>query len=322
MLKLRQILLKISKGVIVGLVIVLGTGTLVTAAPGNPASITIGDVAVFRDLLESGDQLWYMRYDVNYATVPTENAENTYLMAIYDTDGTTLLFTRPLNYYQHNIISIYLDATESLVWEGAYVVRVMGNPGVFDPLLEGVNMRSRTLGAGDYREFTDLGGYLLNQAQILEDDLELILLTSGGLLNTTGATLFLAAIPGLNNILPGIFQVTTSYPGVTKVDWNHTYEEELLDRRGEALNMTFNDLSDWLGTSPDWIATGWAGFLSISVGAMVFASTKKPDWAVLFAGVAIPMFVFMGVVNLNLYIIIFFVVLIIFGILFLMGRFA
>jgi len=308
------------KGFLLGILYFILVPVVVLAAPGNPASITIGDVAVFRNVLSTGDQLWFMRYDANYASVPSEDPEDTYLMAIYGTDGTTLLFTQPVHYYQHNIISIYLSPTQALTWEGAYVVRIMGNPAVFDPLVEGLNMRSRTLGAGDYYEQTVLGGYMITQAGILEDDWSITLLTSGDLLNTTGATYFNKAVPGLSSMAPDIYQVTTEYPTVTKYDWNHTYEEELLARRGESLNETFSGLGDFLGTSNQWMATGSAGFLCILVGGGVFAATKKPDWAMIFAAITTPFCVWIGVVTLNVWWIIGFIILLVFGIAFLMGK--
>jgi len=313
---------RLVRGSLLGALSILLVCTPVLGAPGNPNSITIGDAYVFRNLVAVGDQLWFMRYDVSYATIPSELPEDTYLMAIYDLDGFTLLHTRPLNYYQHNIISIYLPAVDALTWSGAYVVRIMGNPGVFDPLIEGVNMRSRTLGAGDYREFVDLGGIMLTQAEILQTDWGFNLLSIGGRLNVTGAIYFDEAVPGLYSIVPEIYEITTSYPGVTKTDWNHTYEEELLVRRGPVLNSSFIDIGAWLGTSREWIATGWAGMLAVMVGGGVFATTKRPDWSILFAGLTIPVAVYVGIVNLNLWVVLMFVVLIAFGILFLMGRFA
>ena len=313
---------KLVRGVVLGLLGVILMVTPVGAAPGNPASITIGDVAVFRNLLETGDQLWFMRYDVSYATVPTERAEDTYLMAIYAPDGTTLLFTRPINYYQHNIISIYLTPAQALTWNGAYVVRIMGNPAVFGVLIEGINMRSRTLGAGDYREVTDLGTYMLQQAAILQASGWPVVLTADGVLNVTGATYFNKAIPGLSNVVPEIYMTTTEYPVVVKGNWTHSYEEDLLAKRGTSLNQTFTELGNWLGTSNNWMALGTAGFLAVMVGGGVFAATKKPDWAMIFAALTIPACVAIGVVTLSVWWIITFVILILFGVLFLMGRFA
>ena len=313
---------RLVRGVLLGVFSTLLVCVPIFGAPGNPASTTIGDVYVFRSLVDTGDQLWFMRYDVSYTTIPSELPEDTYLMAIYAVDGVTLLFTQPVHYYQHNIISIYLTATQALTWNGAYVVRIMGNPGVFDPLIEGVNMRSRTLGAGDYYELVDLAGIMVQQAQILQTDWGITLLNPTGTLNVTGATYFDEAVPGLRNIVPEIYQVTTSYPSVTKTDWNHTYEEELLAKRGPSLNSSFINISTWLGTTPDWIATGWAGMLAIMVGGGVFSTTKRPDWSILFAGLAIPALVYVGIVSLNLYVAILFVILIGFGIFMIMGRFA
>ena len=318
MLQLKKLL----RGILVGVLGFFLVCSPVLAAPANPNTITIGDVFVFRNLVETGDQLWFMRYAVSYATIPSTPASDNFLMAIYDPDGVTLRYTHSLNYYQQNIISIYLTAAQALTWNGAYVVRVMGNPAVFDPLVEGLNMRSRTLGAGDYHELTDLGTYMLQQAQILQTTWGITLLSAAGKLNTTGATYFNKAVPGLNNIVPEIYAVTTEYPTVTEGNWTHTYEEDLLARRGLGLNQTFTELGSWLGTSNNWIALGFGGFLAVMVGGGVFAATKKPDWALIFAGLTIPACVVVGIIPLSIWWIVAFIILVFFGVLFLMGRFA
>ena len=135
-------------------------------AVADPDDIGIGDVYVFDNVLETNDILVYVRCDVNYGTEPGEDAEDTFQMAIYDTDGTTLMdgCVRALNYYQHNIISIYLDADDNVLTVGeAYRVRIMGNPGLFD-LEENVNMDTWTLSTGDYRDVGLFAGIVVAQA--------------------------------------------------------------------------------------------------------------------------------------------------------------
>jgi hypothetical protein len=151
-------------------------------AIGSPTSVSIGDVFVFRDVLTTGDQLYFVRYDVSYAGNQTEDAEDTWQVALYDSSG-GLVATRPLNYYQHNIISIYLTSTQALAWEGAHSIKIMGMPSVFSPLIEGTNMRTRVFAPGDYYEKASLGGVMVMQAGVLEADWGITLLTSGDKLN-------------------------------------------------------------------------------------------------------------------------------------------
>ncbi|KKN03509.1 hypothetical protein LCGC14_1107010 [marine sediment metagenome] len=307
-------------GILLASLLLVGIGLPVFAAIGNPVYIRVENAAVFRDLLETGDQLFWLRYDVSYATNPSESPSDTYLMAIYDTDGATLLFTRAINYYQHNIISIYLDAGEAVAWEGLYFIRIMGNPGIFDPLIEDVNMDTRVLGEGDYYPFADMAAYLLSEAEMLEADWDITILTAGKKLNSTGAVFFEEAIPGLSNMIPSFFQVSTVYLSTNRTDWNHTYEQELQDKGGEGWNRTINSWADWLGTSSDWMSLGFGSFLGVMGGAAVFAATKQTGWALLFTGMIVGGLTWVGVIAFSVYALLVVMVCMLFGILFLMGR--
>src|SRR3990170_93592 len=82
----------------------------VFATVGDPDSITIPmtgahmPVRVFQNLWATGDQLYVMEYDVYYTPDnPDESPAETFLMAIYN--GSSLVATRPLNNYGHNVTS-------------------------------------------------------------------------------------------------------------------------------------------------------------------------------------------------------------------------
>ena len=178
---------------------------LVVAVPvfaiSNPDSIAIQSVKVFQNIFEDGDFLVFVRYDVNYSADPDEPADETFLVNLYDTDGTTLLYQRPLNYYDLNIVSIYLTPAQAsgLTWEGAHVIKVMGNPSVFGGLTEGINLVSRTLESSANYVSGDmdasrgyLGIFCINTARVLQaDDDWPTLLTSNDKLNTQGAITFI-----------------------------------------------------------------------------------------------------------------------------------
>jgi len=285
---------KVWVGLVVGVLLLFGAVSPAYAI-SNPDSIDIGDVYVFRNVLETGDMLFFVRYDVSYSSQPSEDAEDMFQMVVYDTDGATPLVMRPLNYYQHNIISIYLSAANNtLTWGSAYYVRVTGNPGVFDPLVEGTNMRTRVLASGDYASTEDLGGVMITQAELLEADWDITLLTSGDRLNTVGSAYFREAVPGLSSMAPEIFEVTTTYFNFTR---SH-FTEEGLNRTREnlpvSLNSAITGLNQMFGvTNANWGGFGWTLLLGMVVGGAVYAATQRPDVSVL-GGV-------MGVMGLSAY---------------------
>lgn len=272
-------------------------------AISNPDSINIGDVYAFEDALETGDVLVFVRYDVSYASQPTEDSEDTFVMAIYDTDGTTLLFTRPLNYYQHNIISIYLSAAlNTLTSGGAYYVRIMGSPALFS-LAENVNMDTRVLSSGDWRVAADLGGVMIAQAGILAADWGLDLLTSTDRLNSTGSTYFSKAVPGLSTMVPTIFATTTAQFTYTRDNFTNEGLARTKANMPVSLNSALNGLNTVFGVESEssvWGQFGWLMIAGMVVGSVVYGASRRPDIAV-FGGVlsTVGLGAYLGVANGN-----------------------
>lgn len=262
------------------------------SAIANPVAIGIGDVCVFDDVLETGDVLVYMRYDINYASEPTEDADDAFLMAIYDVDGTTLLASRPVNYYQHNIISIYLSAADNMLTVGApYYVRVMGSPALFT-LVENVNMDTRVLAAGDYWEAVDLGGIMITQAGILEDAWVADLLTATDKLNTTGAFYFTEAIPALTSMASDIFSTATSSFTYERSNFTESGLNETLKNMPVSLNEATTGMDNMLGISNHKFGQfGWLLIMGMMVGGVVYGATNRPDVALL-GGVIAPLGLF------------------------------
>ena len=123
-------------------------------AVANPTNISLHTSKVFQNLFETGDMLFVASYDVDYTVEPDESAPETFLINLIDTDGSTLLMSRAINYYQYNVISIYATAAQvasiGLTWGSEYKVRVTGSPAHFGTLTEGTNMRTKTLSESDW----------------------------------------------------------------------------------------------------------------------------------------------------------------------------
>lgn len=291
-------------------------------AISDPDYVSIGDVAVFTGLVQTGDQLFFCRYDVSYNSTPDEDADETWQMAIYTPSGNFTSYSRPLNYYQHNIISIYLTADQALTWGAEYQIKIMGNPALFDPLVEGTNMRTQTLSSGDYHYLAQLGGFLISQADIVGTDWGIALLTSGDLLNTTGATYFLKAIPGLNSIVPEIFQVTTSIPSLGEYNWTTNQTTTFSEHKGTILEDALDDIGSIFGIDGMWVGIALFGMLAGLLGMIGYGATGQAGGALAFGAFALPVAVWMGIFDLVLFIIIIIVMAVIFGIIFILGRFG
>ncbi len=207
---------------VVGLVLLLGVAVVTPVlAIDDPTDTSIKSAKVFQSIFSDDDMLFFVRYDVNYSSDPDEPADETFVVSLYDTDGTTLLYQRELNYYGLNIISIYLTPVQAagLTWENEYVIKVMGNPSIFDELTEGVNMATRSLSpSNDYisgdmdtsRGF--LGQFCIDTAKVLQADWGITLVTGSDKLNVQGSITFNAAIPGLYTAVPGIYSTAVAPP--------------------------------------------------------------------------------------------------------------
>ena len=295
----------------------------VLLAIGNPeGGVFIADAYVFRNVLDTGDQLYFVRYDVSYDPVPDEEPKDTWQMALYTSAG-DLVATRPLNYYQPNIISIYLTPSQALTWEGAHQVKIMGMPSVFPNLTEGVNMRTRTLSAGDYREQEFLAGIMITQAKFLETDWGITLLTANDKLNSTGKTFFLLAVPGLGSMVPEIFEVIVGGVEVTYKDYDQAYATSLEANAGTKLTGAISDLSNLIRVPSSWMGFWLFLIVFLIFVGIVFAGASNPGWAFIggFSILAMGGFL-LGGSMFSLVVILTAAIGIVFGLYFILSRYA
>ena len=292
-------------------------------AVADPDYISIHEASVFRNVLETGDQLFIVRYDVSYSVEPIEDASVTYLMDICTSGGISTGYSRSLNYYQHNIVSIYLTPAQALTWEGSYSIKILGNPSLFSPLVESINMETLTLSSGKYFEASFLADFILAQAALIEDDWVVALLASDGLLNSTGAFVFEKAIPNLNNMVPSVYQITTSNPSIGDSNMTTSGGANLTGHIGPDLNAAMNDLANWWGSSASWMKIGSTGLIAGVLGSIAFGASKgRTDVAIVFASMALPIAVWIGLFEVELWIMLVIILSIIFGIIFIQGRFS
>ena len=288
----------------------------------NPNSVSVNNIYVFRNLGETGDWLIYCRY----TTIPPEPANETFEIAMYDTLGTTLIATRALRYYQENITSLYFTAAQAsasgLVWDSAYVIKVRGSPALFT-LVEGVNQKTSTLSSSSYYEQTEFSSRMLAEAEILEVNWGITLLT-GGYLNSTGMTYFTYAIPNFAEFAPDAAYSSTYYPTVPNMTYNTSYEESLHTHTGPRLEAAIADMAAWLHVSEDWMAIWLVCIAYLVMAGIVYSVTKDPGVSML-VSITIPVgaaYLGVGLSWLTIIIAVGIVTAVLFAIHFILGRFA
>jgi len=296
---------------IIALTLLVGLATPVFAI-ADPISITAWQPKVYQNIWESGDMLFVLEYDVSYASEPSESASTAFLVQLFDTDGTTLLLSRPLNYYQHNVISIYATAAQvtslGLTWESAYGIVLTGNPALFGTITEGTNKVTKTLSASDYN--TDgtvtsdqlLSSYCIAVAEALESDwgIPLITTTSMGkqILNAAGSTTFLDAIPGLDSALPDLFILSSGAVTVDTTTSGAAYAQasKIDARLGTSLAGSISGIGDFLGIGDNSAAGLWAIITILTIASIIFLSSGNSVAALVLTTPVIVMMTYLGAI--------------------------
>lgn len=194
-------------------------------ATAQPDSVTIVSQEVFRNLLESGDQLYVSQYNISYAATPSEPVSDTFLFKLMD-GATQLGIVTAYPYdnggYGNGVVSWYFSAATvtalGMGWAQSYTVRIEGNPAYF----ASPSNWTATLVAADYSPDTSqsanqtrLGTAVIRLAGQLAAAWVVDLTTTttlGAQLNTAGQLYFGSAIPNLVIMAPGIFPVRTISP--------------------------------------------------------------------------------------------------------------
>ena len=295
----------------------LGIATPVFAV-ANPDSITLHTAKVFQNVFENGDMLFVVSYDAEYISPgnpePSESASVTFLAQLLDTDGTTLKLSRPLNYYQYNVISIYATAAQvapascNITWGTEYKLRVTGNPAIFGSLVEGTNMATKSLAVTDYNADGTLTSLQLLQthcidvAEALETDwaVTLLVTTSDGaqVLNSTGRVTFLEAIPGLDSAIPDLFQLSSSVPtvhsGISGADY--AIASRIDARLGTTLGSAFTGIGTFLGIGQNSAAGLWAIIFILTISSIVFLNTGNNAAGLILAVPVVVLMTYLGAI--------------------------
>jgi hypothetical protein len=217
-----------------------------------------------------------------------------------------------VKYYQYNVTSIYATAAQvtslGLVWNSEYKVRINGNPALFGALTEDVNMDMRGLAESDYNPDGALTSaellrlHCIDIAESLEADWSIVLLTTttdgDQVLNSAGAIIFLDAIPGINSVIPDLFQLSSSIPTITPgiSTANYSVSSTIAARLGPDIAASFDGIGDFLGIGENSAAGLWAVILILTIASMVFLSTGNNIASLVLAAPAAVMLAYLGAI--------------------------
>lgn len=234
------------------------------ADTSNPDSApTVESIAVYRNLLETGDFLVRIYANIPYAVTPDLPVTKTFIWRLIDTDGVTVLgSTVGTNYnddgYGYNVYSLYFSAAEvaslGIVWETVYTLRLSGNPFAF---VTPPNYNF-TINVSDYNILTataDVKSALAADIISVATDLDtkwglansLLLETeTGTVLSIYGETFFRGAIYGVQALAPTAFRFVLKDIEIVSRNWTSNYTDSLDNQ--------------WAGT---WVQTAKEGSIAL-----------------------------------------------------------
>ena len=202
--------------------IIPASPVMATALPDSTP--TVEGFWVYRNLLETGDWLIVIYFNIPYATTPNETIWQTYMWRMLDTDNVTELGADlPPAYnengFGYNVASIYYDAGNvtalGLTWNATYPMRLSCNPAFFDDPAEynfNLNSADYTTSNVTVDVQTELATTLLTIASELDIRWGLSAVYSllsetatGTVLSIYGEAFFRSAIYGLQGLCPQVF---------------------------------------------------------------------------------------------------------------------
>jgi len=304
-------------------------------AVGDATSVTIVNGRVFENVWETGDQLYIVQYDIDYATLPTEYAYQTFVFQIYD--GASLKAQKAVSAYGNYICAIYKDAAdvaaEGFVWGSGYTIRVGGNPLVAFPsgFDASQNKAERLLSAGYWQTGTLgltipplLGAAIIIMSESVGTRTVGLLdwLTDENLLNSAGAIVWSEEVEGIEEVAGDYFSTHTITPGFTRETMPTTAQTTFTGFESPRLKTALNNLGTWIGIPGAMI--GGVGLLIIFfVGAgRVYASTGSVPISVVAVSPLLFLGNVLGLIEFAVMWALVIVILVVFGVTFIMGRFA
>lgn len=217
----------------------------------------INQVYVYRNCLETGDQLYLIDYMITYTVNPAENITEAFLFRLMN-GAVELGSVAPYSYYNdgydRGVASIYFSAADAPAWNGAYSMQLAGNPAlVWNPATPSTSMSPFGLWADNPIGTTQT--LLASRVLWLADQMELAwsvdmieTLSSGNALTTYGEAYFTNVIENLRLMAPLAFSGQSIQPEVETTAFTQDYANDLV--------------TDIIGTPFDFTTLGTALGLS------------------------------------------------------------
>lgn len=278
----------------------------------DPDSLTIQATYAYSGVINTGDMLVVVEYDIDYVTLPTLAATDAYICRFF-VDSTEVNNAEIVSFndfgYGLGVCSMYftdaLRLASSIEFGNPngedYEVVVQGKPSAFSDPPQVTTLSITYRSASQTAKF--LTSDIANLAQALENNsawaannFDLYAFATGqAFLTADGEAYFGLAIPNLQIMVPDLFGSSTISPDVSERDWDLSENNRLLTLWDNSpLAPVFDQQSAAWGISKPWIL----GLLGMSMvgGGIWFAQkrTGAPEFGMLTIPFAWPLAVAAG----------------------------
>ena len=243
---------QLAVGIIIAVLLTIMLSSVALADQADPDDLPTMMASVYRNLLETGDQLYIFYANIPYASGPDAPVTEAFIWRLYDTDKITVLGQTVGNAYNndgygYNVYSIYLAATDAPTWDQPYIVRLTGNPIIFDTpptydfILTTVDFDTNTITADVQSALAlrildislDLENrWSLTESLIYEQE-------TSRVLSLVGEAFWRQAIYGVQALAPLAFQFVSSLIEAEERTWTTDYTD----------NVTSQYVGTWVATS-------------------------------------------------------------------------
>lgn len=298
----------------VALAVVAWFTVLPAFAISDPDSaIKVESIRGYKGVIESGDMLFVVRYDIPYATLPSELASETYVASLLTADSATELqsvvpFAFNDRGYNEGLLSFYFRASEvtsnGMVFEASgYTVRVAGNPAFF------ASPPTVISGSIVWRDQDDtrnlLGMDVLEHAVQLEGDwlgsgIDLVTASSGTNLLTEvdGSDYFNNAIPNLRLMVPEIFLSSSQTLDDTRRGFSFSYSNEAKDfLKGSQFDKGYDNLATLFGMPKVAVTGALLLIIAVVVIGFGYRITGGISFPLIMLAVVLPTGVVLGLAS-------------------------
>lgn len=239
----RRMIYQVRNAVIAVIVAVLSLipfSGIALADQADPDEIPTVDTYIYRNVLETGDFFIYMYINIPYAATPTASIDESFIIRLIDTDNVTELgqvtgYPFDTSGYGYNIYSMYFDATDAPTWNQNYIIRLSGNPLIFDdpPIYDYViNLNSYSALTTQADVQAAIAARILDDCRQLDIEWGLTdsLITQteiGDRLSLVGESFIRNAIYGAQAIAPEAFVFGVGSVTYTDRTWSENYTANL-----------------------------------------------------------------------------------------------